>query len=129
LLERIDMHIEVPAVHLRELRSGPGETSADVTHRVAAARALQSDRFGPATSTPFNAAMTPKQVHRLCILDASGRSLLEAAFEKLGLSVSARDRILKVARTIADMAGSDAIRPSHLAEAIQYRRFDRRIGT
>jgi magnesium chelatase family protein len=129
LLDRIDLHIEVPTVHLRELRTGPGETSADVAHRVVAARDLQRDRFGPAISTPLNAAMTPEQIHQFCILDTSGRSLLEAAFEKLGLSVSARDRILKVARTIADLAGSEAIRPSHLAEAIQYRRFDCRIGT
>jgi magnesium chelatase family protein len=121
LMDRLDLHVEVPAVSLRELRSGPGETSAQVARRVAAARAVQIDRFGPGASPALNAAMTPKQVIELCPLDAAGRSLLEAAFEKLGLSAASRNCILKVARTIADLAGSHAIRASHLAEAIQYR--------
>jgi magnesium chelatase family protein len=128
-LDRFDLHIEVPAVRLTELRSSPGETTAEVARRVAAARAAQVDRFAPATATPCNAAMTPEQVGRFCTLDAGGRGLLAAAFEKLGLSAAATDRILKVARTIADLAGSDAIRASHLAEAIQYRSLDPGIGT
>ncbi|HEX3552690.1 MAG TPA: YifB family Mg chelatase-like AAA ATPase [Thermoanaerobaculia bacterium] len=127
LLDRIDLHVEVPAVSLKELRSGPGETTAGVARRVAAARALQTARFGPEAPTPNNAAMGPEQLRRFCILDPAGRSLLDAAFEKLGLSARALDRVLKVARTIADLAGSDAIRAAHLAEAIQYRSLDRRV--
>jgi magnesium chelatase family protein len=124
LMDRLDLHVEVPAVSLRELRSGPGETTAQVARRVAAARAVQIDRFGPGASPAVNAAMTPQQVSAFCALDAAGRSLLEAAFEKLGLSAASRNCILKVARTIADLAGSDAIRASHLAEAIHYRSSD-----
>ena len=124
LTDRLDLHVEVPAVLLNELRSGPGETSAEVARRVAEARAVQIDRFGPAASPALNAAMTPHQVSAFCTLDAAGRSLLEAAFEKLGLSAASRTCFLKVARTIADLAGSDAIRPMHLAEAIQYRSLD-----
>ncbi|HYX24846.1 MAG TPA: ATP-binding protein, partial [Thermoanaerobaculia bacterium] len=127
LLDRIDLHVEVPAVSLKELRSGPGETTADVARRVAAARSLQAARFGPEAPTPNNAAMGPEQLRRFCLLDPAGRSLLDAAFEKLGLSARALDRVLKVARTIADLAGSDAIRAAHLAEAIQYRSLDRRV--
>jgi magnesium chelatase family protein len=126
LMDRINLHVEVPAVSLNELRCRPGETTAEVARRVAATRTLQIDRFGPVASPALNAAMTPQQVHRFCTLDAAGRSLLEAAFAKLGLSAASRDGILKVARTIADLAGSDAIRPIHLAEAIQYRSLDAR---
>jgi magnesium chelatase family protein len=127
LLDRIDLHVEVPAVSLKELRSGPGETTTDVARRVATARALQAERFGPEAPTPNNAAMGPEQLRKFCLLDPAGRSLLDAAFEKLGLSARALDRVLKVARTIADLAGSDAIRAAHLAEAIQYRSLDRRV--
>lgn len=122
-VDRLDLHVEVPAVSLRELRSGPGETTAQVARRVAAARAVQIDRFGTVGSpAALNAAMTPKKVSEICTLDASGRSLLESAFEKLDLSAASRDCILKIARTIADLAGSEVIRAAHLAEAIQYRR-------
>ena len=126
LLDRIDLHVEVPAVSLRELRTGAGEASAAVAARVAAARGLQQERFGP-VPTPVNAALGPGDLRRHCALDAAGRALLDAAFQRLGLSVRALDRILKVARTIADLAGSDAIRSAHLAEAIQYRSLDRRV--
>jgi magnesium chelatase family protein len=124
LADRLDLHVEVPAISLNELRSGPGETTAEVARQVAVAQAVQIDRFGPGASPTLNAAMTPQQVSAFCALDAAGRSLLEAAFEKLGLSAASRDCILKVARTIADLAGSDAIRASHLAEAIHYRSLD-----
>ena len=89
---------------------------------------MQINRFGSGASPALNAAMTPQQVNAFCALDAAGGSLLEAAFEKLGLSVATRNCILKVARTIADLAGSKAIRAAHLAEAIQYRRLDSSVA-
>jgi magnesium chelatase family protein len=127
LLDRIDLHVEVPAVSLRELRSGPAERTEAVAARVAAARLIQQERFGAAASTPVNAAMGPEDLRRWCQVDDTGRNLLDRAFEKLGLSARALDRILKVARTIADLNGQEAIRSSHLAEAIQYRSLDRRV--
>jgi len=128
LLDRIDLHVEVPAVGLADLRSDPGEGSAQVAARVAAAREAQLARFGTDASSPVNAAMGPDQVRRWAAPDAAGRRLLDTAFERLGLSVRAVHRILKVARTIADLAGSDAVRAPHLAEAIQYRSLDRRAA-
>ena len=125
LLDRIDLHVEVPAVTLKELRSSAGESSESVARRVAAARALQLERF--ASSSPVNASMGPESLRRHCVLEPAGRALLDAAFDKLGLSARALDRILKVARTIADLAGSGPIKASHLAEAIQYRSLDRRV--
>jgi magnesium chelatase family protein len=127
LLDRIDLHIELPAISLRELRAARGEPSATVAGRIAAARAVQLDRFGATAPTPVNAAMPPEALRRHCRLDAGGQRLLDQAFEKLGLSVRALDRILKVARTLADLEGSAALRPAHLAEAIQYRALDRRF--
>jgi magnesium chelatase family protein len=113
LLDRIDLHVEVPAVSLKELRSS--------------ARSLQIERFGSQVATPTNSTMGPEQLRRFCRVDPAGRALLDAAFEKLGLSARALDRVLKVARTIADLNGSDAVRAAHLAEAIQYRSLDRRV--
>jgi magnesium chelatase family protein len=126
LLDRIDLHVEVPAVSLKELRSSAGESTETVAARVAAARRLQVERFGTQVATPTNSTMGPEQLRRFCAVDPAGRSLLDAAFEKLGLSARALDRVLKVARTIADLNGSDAVRAAHLAEAIQYRSLDRR---
>src|SRR3954468_20113352 len=126
LLDRIDLHVEVPAVSLAELRSSAGESTQEVARRVAAARTVQLDRFGAHTPSPTNSTMGPEQLRRFCAVDAAGRGLLDTAFERLGLSARALDRVLKVARTIADLAGSDAVRASHLAEAIQYRSLDRR---
>jgi magnesium chelatase family protein len=128
LLDRIDLHVEVPAVSLKELRSSAGESTERVARRVAAARALQLDRFGPQAATPNNAAMGPEPLRRFCAVDPAGRALLDAAFEKLGLSARALDRILRVARTIADLNGGGPIRAGHLAEAIQYRSLDRRAA-
>lgn len=127
MLDRIDLHVEVPAVSLAELRSSAGEGTESVARRVAEARALQNERFGPQATTPTNSAMTPEQLRRFCAVDAAGRGLLDTAFERLGLSARALDRVLKVARTIADLNGSDAVRSAHLAEAIQYRSLDRRV--
>ncbi|MFL6293171.1 MAG: YifB family Mg chelatase-like AAA ATPase [Thermoanaerobaculia bacterium] len=127
LLDRIDLHVEVPAVTLKELRSSAGESSEAIARRVTAARSLQLERFGATSSTPVNASMGPESLRRYCVLEPAGRALLDAAFDKLGLSARALDRILKVARTIADLAGSGPIRAPHLAEAIQYRSLDRRV--
>jgi magnesium chelatase family protein len=127
LLDRIDLHVEVPAVGLAELRSAPGETSAAVAARVAAARERQVERLGPSAAAPVNAALGPEEVGRHATPDAAGRRLLDAAFERLGLSARAIHRILKVARTIADLAVSAEVRAPHVAEAIQYRSLDRRV--
>jgi magnesium chelatase family protein len=127
LLDRIDLHVEVPAVSLKELRSSAGESTETVAARVAAARSLQVERFGSQVTTPTNAVMGPEQLRRFCRVDPAGRALLDAAFEKLGLSARALDRVLKVARTIADLNGGEAVRAAHLAEAIQYRSLDRRV--
>ncbi|HVR10935.1 MAG TPA: YifB family Mg chelatase-like AAA ATPase [Thermoanaerobaculia bacterium] len=127
LLDRIDLHVEMPAISLLELRSPPGEPSATVARRIAAARARQLARFGAGVS-PVNAAMTPDDLRRHCRLDAAGQRLLDDAFQRLGLSARAFDRILKVARTIADLEGAASLGTAHLAEAIQYRALDRRLS-
>jgi len=125
LLDRIDIHLDVPAVKVQELRgTEPGEPSARIRERVAAARKLQLARF--ARERIFcNAQMSSRQVGRYCQLSNEGAQLLERAMLRLALSARAHDRILKVARTIADLAGSDSIEPQHAAEAIQYRTLDR----
>jgi len=127
LLDRIDLHVEMPAISLLELRSPPGEPSATVAGRIAAARAHQLARFGAGVN-PVNAAMTPDDLRRHCRLDAAGQRLLDDAFQRLGLSARAFDRILKVARTIADLEGAASLGTAHLAEAIQYRALDRRLS-
>ena len=127
LLDRIDLHIEVPALRLAELRAQAGETSEEVAERVAAARERQRRRFPAEHPAPVNAQLDAAGAHRFCRLDDAGRALVEAAFERLGLSARALTRVLKVGRTIADLAGCEAIVPAHLAEAIQYRGLDRRL--
>lgn len=123
LLDRIDLHIDVPAVP-RELLFGRGprdeESSAAVRERVQTARLRQQARSGRA-----NHALTNKQIEELCRLDAACEGLLQEAISRLGLSARAYHRILKVALTISDLAGSDAILPAHVAEAVQYRSLDR----
>ena len=128
LLDRIDLHVEVPAVRLRDLHGGRGQSSAEAAARVAAARVLQQRRFGLDLPLPVNAAMDTPALRRHARLDTSGQRLLEAAFAKLGLSARAMTRIIKVARTIADLGGEETIRGAHVAEAIQYRSLDRRLA-
>jgi magnesium chelatase family protein len=125
LLDRIDIHVEVPPVRYAELASTEAtETSADIRARVNAARARQQARFA-GTAIPHNAAMGVREIRQYCQLDAAGERLLEQAMQHFGLSARAHDRIRKVARTIADLAGEEAIAPAHLSEAIQYRTLDR----
>ena len=122
LLDRIDLHFEVAAVGLAELTAAPnGEPSARVAARVAAARQSQARRFGADVAMPVNASLGPADLEVHCPLDAAAGRLLEAAFERLALSARGLHRVLKVARTIADLAGADSIAAAHVAEAIQYR--------
>jgi magnesium chelatase family protein len=121
LLDRIDIHIEVPRVEYEKLSSDRlGEPSAAIRQRVEAARARQRERFR-GTRLLANADMGPAEVRDFCRLDDAGKSLLKAAMHQLHMSARAYHRILKLARTIADLAGSDEIQTAHLAEAIQYR--------
>jgi len=126
LLDRIDLHIETFPISYDELaQKKAGERSADVRERVIKARMIQVQRFADVPDIHCNAQMTPKMIQKYCDLDQQCGLLLKNAMERLGLSARARDRILKVSRTIADLAGSEKIKPEHLAEAIQYRSLDR----
>jgi magnesium chelatase family protein len=126
LLDRIDIHIEVPAVKYKELRGDAAiESSGAVRERVLRARQIQLDRYRSEKKIYANAQMPPKLIRQYCAISAEGEKLLETAIQRLGLSARAHDRILKVSRTIADLAGAASIEPSHLSEAIQYRTLDR----
>lgn len=126
LLDRIDLHVEVTPVPFNELSSQKtSETSGDVRTRVIAARELQAKRFENHPGVYANAQMGSKLLKEICQISAVGQNLLKTAMDRLNLSARAYDRILKVSRTIADLAGSEDIRPEHLAEAIQYRSLDR----
>ncbi|PIQ99055.1 MAG: hypothetical protein COV66_14305 [Nitrospinae bacterium CG11_big_fil_rev_8_21_14_0_20_45_15] len=125
LLDRIDIHIEVPALKYKELSSeASGEPSAQIRKRVEAARKIQLQRFQGERNF-FNSGMTNRQLKKYCVLDEAGRNIMSLSMEKLGLSARAHDRILKVARTIADLAGEENILAEHVAEGIQYRSLDR----
>ena len=125
LLDRIDLHVEVPRLPYQDIsNSHPAESSAAVRRRVEAARERQRQRLGP---SGCNAAMPAKRLREHCAFDDRGRALLSAAVAKLHLSARAHDRILRVARTIADLAGADSIATDHVAEAIGYRNLDRSL--
>lgn len=129
LLDRIDLHIEVPAVKYKELSSKEsGEQSGRIRERVIASRAIQRHRFKGRKGLFCNADMQSKEIKEFCRIDAGGEELLKMAITKLGLSARAYDRIQKVGRTIADLAGSEEIKPEHLSEAIQYRSLDRNLA-
>ena len=124
LLDRIDLHVNVPSVEYEAMRrKETPESSADVKKRVDGARAVQSARFA-GTDTVCNAHMTPAQIGEFCRLDSTGEALMKNAFDRMGLTARSHDRILRVARTIADLDGDRNIGPQHLAEAIQYRNTD-----
>ena len=126
LLDRIDIHLEVPEVKYKEL-SGKigGETSRDIRARVNRTREVQSARFADIPNVHCNAHMDNRLIEKYCMPDEAGEKLLRTAIEKLGFSARAYHRVLKLARTIADMEGADAVAARHISEAIQYRTFDR----
>jgi magnesium chelatase family protein len=127
LLDRIDIHIDVPAVKFKELRGRDlpdGETSEKIRERVTASRERQLERFKN-DNIFANAAMSPRLIREHCALDTGSEKMLETAMLRQGLSARAHDRILKVARTIADLDGSEQIQTTHISEAINYRSLDR----
>ena len=126
LLDRIDIHCEIQAVPFSELsKMQPGEPSSSIRERVIRARKVQEDRFKPFKGIHCNAMMSEKMLHEFAVLDAQSLEMLRMAMERLKLSARAYSRILKVSRTIADLAGAENIQPLHIAEAIGYRNLDR----
>lgn len=126
LLDRIDLHIEVPPVEFEQLASKtPGESSASIRQRVNQARAVQQERFA-GTSLLCNSQIPAHLLKALCPLTGDAQKLLKNAFDLMGLSARAYDRLLKVSRTIADLAGEEVIGSAHVAEAVQYRSLDRK---
>lgn len=132
LLDRIDIHMEVPAVPFEELASlKPGTSSAQMRENVLAAREIQKQRFSSnrISRVMYNAQMTSRQVRQHCVLDSECSEILRGAMNDFGLSARAHDKVLRIARTIADLSGVENIRPEHLTEAINYRILDRTLWT
>ena len=126
-LDRIDIHIEVPAVPFNELTSGPpGTSSADIRSQVEIARAIQTKRFDKSI-TNTNAQMNSRELRKYCILGKVEYELMRVAVTELGLSARAHDKVLKVARTIADLESTEALQAHHIQAAINYRMLDRAI--
>jgi len=126
LLDRIDLHVEVTPVSIEAISSeAMAESSAEIRNRVVGARQFQTERFAGQEGIYANALMESRHLRELCPLDTESKDMLKLAIERLNLSGRAYDRILKVARTIADLEGAAAIRASHVAEAVQYRSLDR----
>ncbi len=129
LLDRIDIHVEVPNVDHRQLSStAPEESSGEIRARVMAARRRQQERYR-GCGLPSNSALSPRLLRQYCAIDAEASGLLEHAMDHLNFSARAHDRILKVARTIADLAGAEDIVADHVLEAIQFRSLDRAFFT
>lgn len=127
LMDRIDLHLEVPSLGVDEVIADRWEESSEsIRERVLRAREVQRARFREHAGVHCNAHMNTREIRRYCVLSSSCRILLKSAVESLGLSARAFDRILKVARTAADLDGADAIAEKHIAEAIHYRSMDRR---
>lgn len=127
LMDRIDLHIEVPAVRFEKLHSQDRpESSAAIRQRINVAREIQRRRAG-GNGTACNARLGPGDIQKYCALDEMGSSLLRQAFDRLGMTARSYDRVLRVARTIADLAGAERIETEHLAEALQYRTLDRKL--
>ncbi|MCI0492487.1 MAG: ATP-binding protein, partial [Planctomycetes bacterium] len=127
LLDRIDIHIEVPAVPFKELSGDRNGTSSSQMHKqVLAARAVQSARFLK-SKTRQNAQMTTREIREHCRLSEAGTNLLRASIQEMGLSARAHDKVHRVARTIADLDGQADIMPEHISEAVNYRILDRRL--
>jgi len=126
LLDRIDIHVEVTPVPFEKLtEEHRGESSIIIRQRVTKARQLQTQRFENLSTVHYNAQMQTKHIRKFCVLDEVSKSLLKQAMERLNLSARAYDRILKVARTIADLEASKSIESKHISEEIQYRSLDR----
>jgi magnesium chelatase family protein len=126
LLDRIDIHVEVTPISFNELaNSKPSEGSKEIRERVGAARTIQKNRYLLRNGIHCNAQMSMKEFEIYCKIDEAGSHLLKTAMDKMGLSARAYDRILKVARTIADLESAEKIEATHIAEAIQYRSLDR----
>jgi magnesium chelatase family protein len=126
LLDRIDIHVEVPAVKYKDLtNNADAESSEDIRTRVERARAVQTERF-KRMKIHCNAQMASRHIKKHCSIGDDSHALLEKAIDKFGLSARAFNRILKIARTIADLAGSEDINVTHISEAIQYRSLDRK---
>ncbi len=128
LLDRVDLHVEVPAVKFREMQAAkPGEPSSAIRERVIASRKIQHQRFADRPRITCNARMGPRELKAFCALDDAANEMLKFAMSDMNLSARAYDRILKVARTIADLAAVERIAAEHVSEAIQYRSLDRQL--